>query len=214
MRAVSVAILCGGQSRRMGEDKGLRPFLGRPLIERVVERVLEMPRSFSPDKPDVCLITNQPADYAYLGLKMFGDEMPELGPLGGMLTALAHCQSPLLALTACDMPFVNPALLAYAVRLLTEDEACDYAAAAPLTEDGYEPLHAVYRVAPCVPVVRAAVAARELSLHTLLARLSVRALTPGECAPFDPHRLAFTNVNTPDDWLLAERTAREREIEG
>jgi molybdopterin-guanine dinucleotide biosynthesis protein A len=203
MRAVSVsvAILCGGQSQRMGEDKGLKPFLGRPLIKRVVERVQSLSNA-------ITLITNHPDDYAFLGLQMFGDETPGLGPLGGMLTALTHCSTPLLAVVACDMPFVSPSLLAHAAGLL-EDESLD--AAAPLTSDGYEPLHAVYRVAASLPVVRAAIDARELSLHTLLARLNVRAITPDECAVFDPHQLAFTNSNTPGDWLMAEQTAQKME---
>ena len=36
---LSVVIQAGGQSTRMGEDKALKPFLGRPLIQRVVERL-------------------------------------------------------------------------------------------------------------------------------------------------------------------------------
>ncbi|MFN4292962.1 MAG: molybdenum cofactor guanylyltransferase, partial [Thermoflexales bacterium] len=30
-RNLTVAVLCGGRSRRMGQDKGLMPFLGQPL---------------------------------------------------------------------------------------------------------------------------------------------------------------------------------------
>ncbi len=36
---LSVVIQAGGQSTRMGENKALKPFLGRPLIQRVSERV-------------------------------------------------------------------------------------------------------------------------------------------------------------------------------
>ena len=35
---LTVCIQAGGQSSRMGEDKALKTFLGRPLIQRVVER--------------------------------------------------------------------------------------------------------------------------------------------------------------------------------
>jgi molybdopterin-guanine dinucleotide biosynthesis protein A len=198
MRAVSAAILCGGQSRRMGQDKGLRPFLGRPLIRRMVERVQAATH-------DVVLVINRPGDYAFMGLPMRGDETPGLGPLGGMLTALTHCEAPLLALVACDMPFVNSTLLSYAAGLL-EDNALD--AVVPLSGDGYEPLHAVYRVTACLPAVRAAIARHDLSLHGLLLRLNICAFPLEACAPFDPHRLAFTNANTPDEWRAAEETAR------
>lgn len=195
--SVSAAILCGGQSRRFGEDKGLKLFLGRPLIARVIERVRPISR-------DITLITNNAQAYLPFGLPVFGDETPGLGPLGGMLTALTQCRSSLLTLVACDMPFVSPALLAHAVGLLEGDS---FDAAVPLTARGFEPLHAVYRVAACLPVVQAAVAARALSLHKLIVRLNVRTLTPDECTPFDPHQLAFTNLNTPDEWSAAEQIA-------
>ena len=36
---LSVAILSGGKSEPMGRDKALLPFLGRPLILRILERL-------------------------------------------------------------------------------------------------------------------------------------------------------------------------------
>ena len=36
---LTVVIQAGGISSRMGEDKALKLFLGRPLIQRVIERL-------------------------------------------------------------------------------------------------------------------------------------------------------------------------------
>jgi molybdopterin-guanine dinucleotide biosynthesis protein A len=36
---LTVCIQAGGQSSRMGEDKALKTFLGRPLIQRVIDRL-------------------------------------------------------------------------------------------------------------------------------------------------------------------------------
>ena len=36
---LTVCIQAGGRSSRMGEDKALKSFLGRPLIQRVVDRL-------------------------------------------------------------------------------------------------------------------------------------------------------------------------------
>ncbi len=42
-------------SARMGEDKALKPFLGRPLIQRVIDRL-------APIADELIVTTNRPAD--------------------------------------------------------------------------------------------------------------------------------------------------------
>jgi molybdopterin-guanine dinucleotide biosynthesis protein A len=181
----------------MGEDKGLRHFLGRPLIARVVERTQQ---SDSFEESNCILIANRPDTYASLNLPMWPDETPGLGPMGGLFTALTHCHTPLLALVACDMPFVNAALLAHQCHI-AQSEACD--AVVPLSRYGLEPLHAVYRVDACLPVVREAIAAKDLAMMRLLLRLHVREVDARDDA------LTFMNVNTPEDWREAERVATQ-----
>ncbi|MCS6847141.1 MAG: molybdenum cofactor guanylyltransferase [Anaerolineae bacterium] len=197
-RGLTVAILCGGQSRRMGQDKGLMPFLGRPLVQRVVERV-------QPLSGEIVLITNRPEAYRFLGLPMLQDALPGCGPLGGAFTAAAACRSAALALVACDMPFVNAALLAYA-REVMEADACD--AVVPMAAAGPEALHAVYRAETCAPAMKAALDAGELAMAGWLRRVRARFIAPDEIARFDPEGLAFVNVNTPEDFRAAERRAR------
>ena len=51
---LSVDIQAGGQSSRMGENKALKPFLGRPLIERVRGRL-------SPVADELLVSTYDPA---------------------------------------------------------------------------------------------------------------------------------------------------------
>ncbi len=194
----TIAILCGGQSRRMGEDKGLRLFLGKPLIDRVIERLSEIP-GFS-KKLGICLITNHPDDYAFLNLPMLPDETPGLGPMGGLLTAMTHCTTPLLAAVACDMPFANADLLARMCDVATNNK-CD--AVVPRSRDGLEPMHAIYRVEACLPAVRAAIATNDLSMMRLLSRLNVREIDSSA------DTLTFVNVNTPEDWREAARIAHQ-----
>ncbi len=181
----------------MGRDKGLMPFLGRPLIQRVIERVREL-------SSNIVLITNRPDDYRFIGLPTMQDASPGLGPLGGAFTAASSCRSTLLALVACDMPFVNAGLLAYACAVLEADR---YDAAVPITADGPEPLHAVYRAATCAPAMQAALDAGELAMAAWLRRIRTRFIGTDEAAHFDPEALAFINVNTPEAFHAAERRA-------
>lgn len=198
-RDVSIAILCGGRSRRMGRDKGLMPFLGRPLIQRVIARV-------RPLSDDIVLITNRPDDYRFLGLPMLPDVVPDRGPLGGAFTAASRARAAVLVLVACDMPFVNADLLAYACEELLA-RACD--AVVPMTAQGPEALHAAYRPASCAPAMSAALAEGALQMTAWLGRVRTYFIPAEEVARFDPEGMAFVNVNTPEAFRAAEQRAAE-----
>jgi molybdopterin-guanine dinucleotide biosynthesis protein A len=195
---LTVSIQAGGQSRRMGQDKALMPFLGRPLIQRVVERMM-------PIAAEIIVTTNQPAAYAFLGLPLFPDLVAGRGALGGLYTALSAAQQPFVAVVACDMPFASPELLQFQAQRM-EAENADVVIPAP--EDGLEPLHAVYRRATCLPAIQWALENDLWKLIAWFPKVKVREVTPEEIRQYDPRGLAFANVNTPEELLQAESLAR------
>jgi molybdopterin-guanine dinucleotide biosynthesis protein A len=203
---LTVSIQAGGMSSRMGEDKALKPFLGRPLIQRVIERL-------SPIADETIVTTNRPADYAFLGLRLVSDLKPGRGALGGLYTALASATQPLVAVVACDMPFASAKLIEAATRLMVEEEADIVIPRLPAQNEagkrseGYEPLHAVYRRATCLPAIEAALGADEWKVIAWFPRVNVRVLTPEELKQIDPDGLAFWNVNTPEEFAEAEALA-------
>lgn len=197
---LTVSIQAGGESRRMGQDKALLPFLGQPLISRVIARL-------APVADEVIVTTNRPADYAFLGLPLFADLIPNRGALGGLYTALASASQPLVAVAACDMPFANAQLLAHARDVLLR-EAVDVVI--PQPGDGwFEPLHAVYRREACLGPIREALDAGAWKVISWFSQVQVQVLTPAEIAACDPLGLAFANVNTPEELAHAERIARQ-----
>jgi molybdopterin-guanine dinucleotide biosynthesis protein A len=198
---LTVAIQAGGESRRMGRDKALIPFLGKPLIERVLRRV-------APLADEVLVTTNRPESYAFLGLPLFSDLAPGRGALGGLLTALSAARHELVAVVACDMPFVSAALLE-AERDLLADTALD--AAIPQTDGGTEPFHAVYRRATCLPAILEAIQAEKWRVDAWFPQARLHFLTSEEVLRYDPDQLAFWNVNTPEDLLQAEQLAASHE---
>jgi molybdopterin-guanine dinucleotide biosynthesis protein A len=195
---LTIAIQAGGNSSRMGEDKALRGFLGRPLIERVVERL-------RPIADELLVTTNRPDAYRFLRLPLFPDLRPGRGALGGLFTALSAASQPLVAVVACDMPFACADLLQASARLLM-DEGADVAI--PQSEGGLEPLHAVYRRSTCLPAIDAALQAGMWRAVDWLPDVKVRVLSPEEVHYNDPAGLAFRNVNTPEQFAEAEKLAR------
>jgi molybdopterin-guanine dinucleotide biosynthesis protein A len=195
---LTVVIQAGGQSSRMGEDKALKPFLGRPLIQRVVDRM-------KPIADEVIVTTNQPAGYVFLDLPLVADLKPGRGALGGLYTAIASASSPLVAVVACDMPFASPGLFQGACNIMDE-EGVDVVIAK--TEEGYEPLHALYRRETCLPAVESAIEADQWKVISWFPQVKVRVLTADEIKLFDPSGLCFWNLNTPDEFVEAEQRAR------
>lgn len=196
---LTVSIQAGGRSSRMGEDKALKPFLGRPLIQRVIERL-------APIANELIVTTNRPDAYSFLDLRLMPDLKPDRGALGGLYTAIASASHPLVAVVACDMPFASARLIETAASLMVEEEA-DVVIAK--TEEGYEPLHALYRRDTCLPAIESAIEADQWKVIAWFPQVNVRVLTSEEIQSLDPDGLAFWNVNTPEEFARAEQLARQ-----
>jgi molybdopterin-guanine dinucleotide biosynthesis protein A len=196
---LTIVIQAGGASKRMGQDKALIPFLGRPLIQRVIQRVGGL-------GDELVINTNRPEAYGFLNLPLYPDVIPERGALGGLFTALMTARHPLVAVIACDMPFAHPGLLAEERRLL-EESGSD--GVIPITVHGTEPFHAVYRRETCLPLVKAALDAGKWRVDSWFGEASLMFMSVEDILKFDPQQLAFKNVNTPAELREAEQLARE-----
>ncbi len=197
---LSLVIQAGGRSSRMGQDKALMPFLGTPLIERVLTRLESL-------ADEIIITTNRPEGYRYLGIRLVPDVIPERGALGGLLTALTAARHALVAVVACDLPFANPAILAAARDRLLADPSLD--AVLPRTEHGLEPLYAVYRRETCLPLVQAAIEADQWRAIAWHPQANIATLEGEALQALDPRGLAFRNVNTPEEFRQAEALAQK-----
>jgi molybdopterin-guanine dinucleotide biosynthesis protein A len=202
---LTVVIQAGGQSSRMGEDKALKPFLGHPLIQRVIERLASI-------ADEMIVTTNRPAEYGFLNTspgsvqaRLVPDLRPGRGALGGLYTAISSATSPFVAVVACDMPFASKNFFESAYRLMVKEEADVIIAK---TDEGYEPFHALYRRETCLPVIEAAIDADQWKVIAWFPQVKVRILSPDEVKEFDPSGLCFWNVNTPEDFAKAEELAK------
>ena len=175
------------------------PFLGRPLIQRVVDRL-------TPIADEILVTTNNPEDYRFLNLPLFQDLKPGRGALGGLYTALSSATHNVVATLACDMPFASASLLEAAVRLLVQEDAD---VVIPDSGGGLEPLHAVYRRETCLPAVESAIETDKWRLISWFPKVKLQILQPEEIKTYDPSGLAFWNLNTPKEFAEAEKTAEQ-----
>jgi molybdopterin-guanine dinucleotide biosynthesis protein A len=93
-------VLAGGRGSRMGGvDKGLQSYGGRALAQHALMRLL-------PQVGGAMINANRNLDaYRSLGVPVWPDEVPDYpGPLAGMLSGLAHCETPYLVTVPCDAP--------------------------------------------------------------------------------------------------------------
>lgn len=189
MAGLTAAILAGGQSRRMGMDKALVMFQDKPLVVHVLNRLRLLPAD------QIFLISRQANQYPALQIPVFADLIPDLGPIGGLWTALSYANHDLVVVVGCDMPFINSRLI---VKLLELQSVTRYDAVVPRWHGEPQPLHAVYH-RNCLPKVASALAAGTRRFQELLDQLHIRWLNEPEYASLEPDGLAFTNLNTPID---------------
>ncbi|MGB9812831.1 MAG: molybdenum cofactor guanylyltransferase [Thermovenabulum sp.] len=132
---LSAVILNGGSSKRLGiKNKGLLKINDKTLLEIIYEVLKSI-------FEEIIIITNFPEDVKSLKLNvsLYTDEIPGLGPLGGIYTGLKKISCEKAFFVACDMPFIRRDLI-----LRMSKEAFYHEAVCPCYEDYIEPLHAFY----------------------------------------------------------------------
>jgi molybdenum cofactor guanylyltransferase len=189
-RSSSAIILAGGQSRRMGRDKALIEFQGKPLIAHVIDALHEL-------TSDVVVIANRSELYGPFGARVVADYDPPCGPLGGIAAGLRAVSHELAVVVACDMPFLNVKLLRWLIDL-----AEGYDAVVPQTGEEFEPLHAAYRRNCFRPIVQR-IERGERRVISFFADVRLRPVPESEWRERDPAGRSLWNLNTPDDVILA-----------
>jgi len=103
MKNLTIYILAGGKSSRMGEDKGLMLINGKSMIKYLLETVKLISNN-------IIIISNN-LEYEQFGYKVFPDVYKDKGPVGGIYTALQNSKTESNLILSCDTPFVSTELL-------------------------------------------------------------------------------------------------------
>lgn len=219
----SAVILAGGNSHRLGLEKALLEFDGRPLICWTAEVLLlaadevvvvakdrdhairlaqiVLDRKFS-DKT-ISDHTNSGRTHSDQNrIRFTWDSIRGFGPVAGLEAGLRMARGRFAFATACDLPFLNGIVIDKLFDLADKD--LGYEAAVPVQPNGYfEPLHSVYERAKMQHACQRALERGERRIHVPLQELVVNRVPKEKFLPMDPEQLSFFNLNTREDLKMA-----------
>jgi molybdopterin-guanine dinucleotide biosynthesis protein A len=187
--SVSAAIMAGGKSKRMGQDKAWIELDGEPLVKRVADVLAQV-------ADEVIIVANDPK-YERLGLRVVRDRYPDGGALGGIATGVGAAAHDTVLVAACDMPF-----LSVDVWRLIVGHAGEADVVIPRIGGEFETLHALYTKS-CVPHMVRSLAENRLRVISFFDQVRVLAIEEPELRASDPTLRSFTNVNTPEELASA-----------
>ena len=173
-------ILAGGQSTRMGEDKGLMNLGDKPMIQYILETVSKL--------TDQIIIVANNSDYEKFGYPVFKDIEQAKGPLGGIVTGLTASKTALNWIISCDSPHVTIDLLKVLMLKLKNVEAV-----VPERAGKIHPLIAAYQKSS-LAFFKKELALNHLKLMPIIDKLDVRIMGADH---FD--RINFKNLNSKED---------------
>ncbi len=179
---ITGAILAGGQSTRMGQDKALLTLNGKSFIQRIAE---ELQKIFT----DVIVISDFAGCYDFLHLPVYGDIYKNCGPLSGIHSALVNSNSKSVFVASVDLPLASCVLMKYIIdRSHAEDTTLFF------VDDRIQPLFGLYN-RTCLPILINHLEEKQYSVQYFIKNIHSNIL------PASPEfiKLLF-NINTRNDY--------------
>ena len=196
----SSIILCGGQSRRMGKDKGSLIIKDKPMIKYILS-------TLNNEIDEVIIVLNDnkridkymefinPEDYSYK-LKFVEDKIKNKGPISGILTGLENISSEYAIVFPCDNPFVTK----NTIQTLFNEITCNIQAVVPYHDPENklktsEPLHSIYNK-NIIPLIDNLILNDSLHIKRIIEKIDTKFVL------IDNKKILkkeFRNLNHPED---------------
>lgn len=193
--ALGGVVLCGGESRRMGQSKAWLPFGPERMLQRVVRLtgdaagpivVVAAPGQNLPPLDDAITVVRDP--------------VAGRGPLQGLAAGLAALPESVAVayVTSTDAPFLQPSWIRRLHELLGSHDI-----AIPYVDGRHHPLAAVYSRGTVLAAAAELLHEGQFRLMLLTERTRTRVVGPGELRGVDPIFQTLRNLNTPADYQAA-----------
>jgi molybdenum cofactor guanylyltransferase len=185
VNSVTGIVLAGGKSLRMGTDKGLMIFRGKPLVQYSIDLL-----GLFCDR--ILISTNNQA-YRLFGYEMVPDQMEGAGPMAGISACLSNSKTELNLVLSCDMPLADRIIFQTLIDL-----SDGYSFVVPLDSLGrIEPLCAIYKT-DSLKIMQKQLTSQNFRMTELFRHASARMVAPEEYSGQFQDKW-FMNVNTISD---------------
>ena len=182
---ISIGILAGGKSSRMGRNKALMKINGKSFLEILLNEF----KSFS----DIIVSQAYNDEYKLTGCRFVSDIEAEKGPLEGICRILETSENDHVFICAVDMPFLKKELAEFLAQFISTDIDCC------CIDDGerLHPLCAVYSKSTAQTANRL-ISENKLKLTEFLQSIRTKHISLSYTC-FDKKQIC--NINTYEDYL-------------
>ncbi len=187
-------ILSGGLNTRMGgKNKALLSLGGQTILDRLY-------KTFQGLFDEVLLVTKDPVQYLSWDFMIVSDLFPLPSSLTGIHAGLFHASATHAFITACDTPFLRPEL----IKALLDELEPKWDVIMPVTEQGNQPLCAIYSKR-CIKPIERQLKNGDPKILNFFPKIKVKEIPEAELRSADPHLISFFNINTPEDLTASEQ---------
>jgi molybdopterin-guanine dinucleotide biosynthesis protein A len=195
---ITCAILAGGCSTRMGQDKVTLEINGKALINYVFDRVKNVFQN-------IVIVSNNHNAFKDINAPVIKDALPVRGSIVGVVSALMYSHDPYVFVCACDMPFMHENTIRYMINEINGEDII-----IPKTKKGYEPLCAIYSRA-CIPHMLTNIKCNRLKIAGIFPVLTVKTLRDHPSF-YNNGYPVFTNINAAADLEMLSETIVKLEM--
>jgi len=194
LKGVSLLVLAGGESSRMGFPKHLLPASGGTVTDHIINRLGTV---FSE-----VIVVGRGLEINRTDTRVIEDVRMKRTPLVGILSGILAAGNPRVFAIGCDMPFVRKQL----IRRLVSETGSDVVV--PVVRGYFEPLCAVYSSSAAEEIQRYLDAGGS-KVTGFFSSVAVTELSEYAVRAVDPLLESFINLNTPRDYAEWSSAAAE-----
>ncbi len=180
---INAYILAGGNSSRMGTDKGMMLLNGKPIVQYVLE---QLQLTFK----NVSIVSNNP-EYEMFGVEVIPDIITGVGPAGGVFAALNHSDKAYNFIVGCDMPFITTSIID-----LVLNEVANADIVLPLISGRLEPLFGIYSKS-CIQIWHGLINQKIIKLQDMVSYFNLKKIDLDRLGQYND--IFLTNINTRAD---------------
>ncbi len=178
-------ILAGGKSRRMGMDKGLILYKGKPMISYSIDLLAKFCGRV--------LLSSSSNIYDSFGLERVPDLIENAGPMAGLLSCLKKSNTEINLCLPCDTPEMTEDIVSHLIDVANENPGKCIVPLTPLAE----PLTGIYPLS-VIPVLESLLNNNDHRMTSIFSHFPVK-YVPMDEFQANYNKDIFKNINSAND---------------